>query len=144
MPRRLIMSNAKEKTQAILNYITRLGVTHDIQEADIEKIFHKDYTLTYFGQVITKGRENLKPHFEDIFRNCGICRVKQYWLIAEGDKCVARYDFQTDKLGLVHCVAVYSFKDGLCIGQDDELLATDDQIRKYAPAATFVDNNIRA
>lgn len=137
------MRTAKEGTQAILDYITKIGVSHKVEEKDFEKLFHPDYTLTYFDQVIIKGRENLKPHWADIFKNGGVCRVKQLYLVAEGDKCVARYNWESEKLGLVRCVALYTFKDGLCIRQDDELIATEEQIKYYAAAKTFADNQIR-
>ena len=82
---------------------------------------HPDFRLTYNGRPILRGLADLRLHFRDVGRQLGPWTIPlpPVWTVAEDDRCVVLYDVITEPVGAVRCCVLYSFRDGLCTGQDE-------------------------
>ncbi|HTU53394.1 MAG TPA: nuclear transport factor 2 family protein [Acetobacteraceae bacterium] len=89
--------------------------------ARLASYVHRDFRLTYNGRTILCGLADLRLHFGDIGRRLGPWTIPlpPAWTVAEDERCVVLYDVVTEPAGAVRCCVLYSFRDGLCSGQDE-------------------------
>ncbi len=128
------MEELVEKTKEFFYYQTWVGsdpLTNSCDTHRMAAVTHPDFLLTYNGDAIICGIEQLGLHFRDAFKEIGHWHhdIQKIELLGNGNRyCVAYYNVVTERKGSTPVKTICVFQDGLCIAMHEKVDFTKNKI----------------